>query len=516
MAKAQMTLKTIAAQHSLNAQFGKYSRLTQPLGVGLFAVLIIAAAILLLGDSQVERSVVRNAGAEHERDLLRFTQALHYSGLSLSGPEATENLPTLAETTAFDSSVKRALFGLRAERLDLYALDGAPIYSTEGPDSANVLSGTALEAFQTARTGQFASFLNGNSTSQQDVGGSSELLQSFALVRNVPPDSIDSGSSLMVAAISINVANELDAAYAMMWLVVGVFFFGSLVILLVVHWASVRSRARLQEANDELARQYVAVKDSRERMIASADSTKRAIAEELHGSVQTRIFSLWTRLSQLVTKPEGFGIDQAELSAIADELDDVRENDIRGLSHRLHPSIVRVGAIPALKSLCNRLSGDLHIELHVDGAATELEPPGASPIPEPVRLAMFRIAELAIGNTIKHASASRCEVFWKYSQSEQALRLIVEDDGIGFDPECAMKSSSGGLGIVNIQDYSDSINGTTIVKSEPGWGTTLTVTVPFIPEEEQIDGKVEEFKSVPRPASQMPSNVTPFDQQKAA
>lgn len=511
-----MTIKTVAAQHPLGVQLGKYSHVTQPLAVGLFAILVIAAAILLLGDAQVERSVVRNAGADHERDLLRFTQSLHYSGLSLSGPEADENLPALAQSSVFDANVKRALFGLRAERLDLYSLNGQAIYSTEGTGELHSLSGTALEAFETARAGQFTSFLRGSSASQQEVGRNSELLQSFALVRDVPPDSVETGSSLMVAAITVDISNELDAAYATLWLVVGVFFLGSLVILLVVHWASVRSRARLQAANDELARQYVAVKESRERMIAAADSTKRAIAEELHGSVQTRIFSLWTRLSQIVNRPIDASEERAELSAIADELDDIRENDIRGLSHRLHPSIVRVGAIPALKSLCSRLSGDLHIELHVDGAATELEPPGASPIPEPVRLAVFRIAELAIGNTIRHASASRCEVFWKYSESEQALRLIVEDDGVGFDPAKATKYSSGGLGIVNIQDYSDSINGTTIVKSEPGWGTTLTVTIPFVPGQDVAATSSSESKVVSRTEPKLPANVTPFDQQKAA
>lgn len=504
-----MSLNTAVTPQSISRPFGKYAHSTQPLGVGLVAILVIAAAILFLGDIQVERAVVRDAGAEHERDLLRFSETLHYSGLSLNGPEARADLPQLASTSGFSANVKRSLFGLRAERMDIYTLEGVPLYSTEGIDNAPELSGGAFDAFIAARNSQFTSFLRGESDSQEEFNSNSELLQSFALIRDVPPDSIDSGRSLMVASITTDVADELNAGFVTIWLIVGVFFVGSLIILLVVHWASVRSRARLQKANDALAEQYLAVRDSRERMIAAADATKRAIAEELHGSVQTRLFALWTRVNQLISGSEN-GIDGSELSPIADELDDVRENEIRGLSHRLHPSIVRVGALPALRSLCNRLSGSVKIDLDIDRAATELEPAGASPIPEPVRLAVFRIAELAIGNTIKHASATHCHVSWNYTASDQELRLVIEDDGVGFDADGLTTSEFGGLGIVNIQDYTDSINGVAVLKSEPGWGTTLTVSIPFVLEQQPEE--LESGNSI----LGMPSNVTPFDQQKAA
>lgn len=504
-----MSLNTAVRSRSFSRPFGKYSHSTQPIGVGLVAILVIAATILFFGDIQVERAVVRNAAADQERDVLRFSETLHYSGLNLNGPDARDSLPQLARTSNFSANVKRSLYGLRAERMDIYTLEGILVYSTEGIENTSTLSGGALEAFESATRGQFMAFLRSGSGSQQEASSNSDLLQSFALILDVPPDSIDSGRSLMVASITTDVSDELNAGYATLWTVVGVFFVGSLIILMVVHWASVRSRARLQAANDALAEQYVAVRDSRERMIASADATKRAIAEELHGSVQTRLFALWTRMNQLISKSPD-GIDGSELQPIADEIDDVRENDIRGLSHRLHPSIVRVGALPALRSLCNRMSGDVKVQLNVDRATAELEPAGISPIPESVRLAVFRIAELAIGNTIKHASATHCNVSWRFSEYEQVLMLIVEDDGVGFDPDGLTTAEFGGLGIVNIQDYTDAINGRAVLKSEPGWGTTLTVTVPF-----KSDVLPESARGRRRRAG-TPENVTPFDQQKAA
>ncbi len=484
-------------------------RISAPLGIGIAAIMLITLGILFIGEGQIQRSVLQKAGDEHADDLLRFSQSIHYSGLSLGGPEARENLTAIVKTSAFDAEVKRALFGLRARRMDIYSLTGEPLYSTEGLYAAPALHNGASTAFENARRGISTSYFRSGATNSIGDEGDGELVQSFALVLDVPPDSSAVGRSLMVVAITSNVSAEIAAAHSTVWMVVGIFALGSMFILSVVHWVSVRSRSRLQAANDALAEQYVAVRESRARMIAASDTTKRAIAEELHGSVQTRLFSLWMQLSQLKNQAEKHGgeIDIAELSRVTDEIDDVRENDIRGLSHRLHPSIVRVGALPALTSLCRRMSGEMKVNLHADERTASFEPTGASTIPESIRLAVFRIAELAIGNAIKHASASQCDVHWSYSDSERALKLRIEDDGIGFDPDTMTTS---GLGMVNIQDYTDALGGSAELHSEPGKGTVLTVTIPYTAT--AVSTRADQFRSARKPGG----NITQFDQQQKA
>jgi signal transduction histidine kinase len=457
------------------------SSVNHPIGAGTVIVLLIAAAIFLVGDSQVERSVVRAARSEQESDLARFSESLHYSGLALSGPEARVSLPEVTATVAFDTSVKRALYGLRAARLDIYSLEGEPLYSTATGRQPPALSGGASDAFESARRGSFSSLFRPPSSALSDLGSDAEVLQSFVLVRDAPPDSPEAGRPLMVAALSTDVSEQINEAYNTVWLVAGVFTIGSLVILAAVHWVSVRSRSRLQAANDALTAQYAAVRESRERMISAADDTKRAIAEELHGSVQTKLFALWVRLSQAQADIEaGSGADVNEIRRITEELDRVREEDIRGLSHRLHPSIVRIGAAAALRSLCSGVSGALKVDLEVDEEAAALEPSGTSAIPENIRLGVYRIAELAIGNTVKHASASICRVSWSHNPALKQLKLVVEDDGVGFEPSV---KRSAGLGTVNIQDYTDAMNGEMRLESWPGHGTRLTVTVPFSAEQ---------------------------------
>ena len=482
-------------------------RISAPLAYGIAAIMLVALAILFIGETQINGAVLQKAGDEHADDLLRFSQSIHYSGLSLGGPEARENITAVVKTSAFDSEVKRALFGIRARRMDIYSLNGEPLYSTEGLYDAPVLEGGALTAFENARRGISTSYFRESADAPGIGETTGEYVQSIALVRDVPPDSSAVGRSLMVVAITSNVSAEIASAHSTVWFVVGVFALGSMLILSVVHWVSVRSRSRLQAANDALAEQYVAVRESRERMIAASDTTKRAIAEELHGSVQTRLFSLWMQLSQLKNQAEKHGgtIDTAELGRITDEIDDVRENDIRGLSHRLHPSIVRVGALPALTSLCERMSGDMKVLLHADERTTSFEPVGASTIPENIRLAVFRIAELAIGNAIKHASAKQCDVNWSYSDTEQALLLRIADDGVGFDTQTMTTS---GLGMVNIQDYTDALGGTAELHSERGRGTMLIVTIPFT-----APVTASRLRQ-PRPARNVPGNITQFDQQQ--
>jgi signal transduction histidine kinase len=219
-------------------------------------------------------------------------------------------------------------------------------------------------------------------------------------------------------------------------------------------------------------------------MVQTADSTKRAIAEELHGTVQSKLFAGWMQLTQfreanLETIPDQI----EELDKIIDDLDKIREDDIRGISHRLHPSIVRVGAGVGLRSLRNFYDSMIPVELVVNEAVAKLEPAGTSVIPDNIRLGVYRIAELALGNVAKHADATVCTLGWIYDEAEETLIMSVTDDGKGFDPDEIRQT---GLGMVNIADYADAMRATLEIDSKPGVGTELKLVIPFIaPELEQ-------------------------------
>lgn len=87
----------------------------------------------------------------------------------------------------------------------------------------------------------------------------------------------------------------------------------------------------------------------------------------------------------------------------------------------------------------------------------------------------FTISKEGIINAVLHGDAQTISIEVKYQ--EKAFRLIVKDDGRGFDVEQVLKWASGG--IAYIKNLTDSLNGTLIVESNKNTGSVLTVTIPL-------------------------------------
>ena len=227
----------------------------------------------------------------------------------------------------------------------------------------------------------------------------------------------------------------------------------------------------LAASNEELEWQTNQVQDSRARLMDAHESVRRAMAEELHGSVQTRLYANWIKLQEIQERLRGR--DAEELGTVIKDLDEIRENDIRLLSHRLHPSVIRLGIGPGLRSLREHYEDALPIDLQISEKIGALEMGGVSKIPENVRLGVYRIAEMALGNVIKHARAQRCSVTLTLEEGND-LHLTITDDGVGFPPDARVAS---GLGIAIMNDYADSLGGLLAITSLPGEGTKIEVKI---------------------------------------
>ena len=446
-----------------------------PLVIGVVSITLMTGAIIAFGSSIIPQNTLRNIGQGQVEDLDRFASAIHYGDAEITGSGARERLASAVDTPSFDELMKRSLFGAHAQRLDLYSITGEPLYATSGNIPA--LQGSMLEAFDDAINNRPSSIHMEPDAAQTRLGIRAHLVQTYKLIWDQPPGSGRSARTLMVAALTVDVGRNLGIAHRSVWLVAAVFNAGMVIVLLVLHWASGRAQRRLEKVNLALAIQNHAVRESRERMVHAADNTKRAIAEELHGTVQSKLFAIWMKLSQFKESMAFATPEQVDqLDQISHELDKIRDEDIRGISHRLHPSIVRVGAAVGLRSLRNFYSSMMPVNLDINEAAALLEPSGTSVIPEDVRLGVYRVAELALGNVVKHAQATSCSVEWSYDEVEQLLVMTVADDGVGFDPS---EIQHGGLGMVNIDDYADAMNARLDIDSQPGRGTRLTLKIPF-------------------------------------
>jgi signal transduction histidine kinase len=224
-------------------------------------------------------------------------------------------------------------------------------------------------------------------------------------------------------------------------------------------------------------------------LIASAEERLRQdIAEFLHSRVQNRLLLAWYRVEDcremLAGRRQRTALRDL-LAEVSQQLQQVRERDVREVSHLLHPSIIRVGLVPALERLAEDFLPQFSVELHVDAAVGDLDDPENNHLPEPLRLAAYRAVEEALGNVARHASASRVDV--ALSVADARLAVEVRDDGRGFDAQ----GVRAGLGLSSIAARVGSVGGTWRVSSAVGQGTVLEA---FLPLAAYDDGAAAETK----------------------
>jgi signal transduction histidine kinase len=200
---------------------------------------------------------------------------------------------------------------------------------------------------------------------------------------------------------------------------------------------------------------------SRARVVAASDETRRRIERDLHDSTQQRLVSLSLALRAAEAKlPPELGHVRGELSATAKGLAEAME-DLREISHGIHPAILSEGGIgPALKTLARR-----------SGVPVELAVRADRRLPEAVEVAAYYVVSEALTNVAKHAHASVVDV--EVDAADSVIELLVRDDGVGgADPR-------RGSGLVGLRDRVEALGGTLELSSAPGEGTWLRARVPI-------------------------------------
>ena len=228
-------------------------------------------------------------------------------------------------------------------------------------------------------------------------------------------------------------------------------------------------------------------------MTTAEERLRREIAEFLHGRVQTRLVIAWHRLGELQELMDTDPVKARELLAtVREEIDQIRERDVRQASHLLHPSIIQVGLVPAVRSLATRFEEHFDIRLEIDPEMEDLDSPIENRIPEQIRLAAYRVLEDAINNVYRHAEARAVKIDIRVAPKNQ-LAVSVRDDGHGFDTA----NFQPGLGIGSIAARVGQVGGTWEISSTIGGGTVLSAQLP-LSEEEPLD---------PRPQTRVPIGV---------
>jgi len=206
------------------------------------------------------------------------------------------------------------------------------------------------------------------------------------------------------------------------------------------------------------------------RLIAAQEEERGRIARELHDDFSQRLALLGIGLSRLWKKrPEA---EEEERTVVRELWNRTQEisSDVHRLSHQLHSSkLEHVGLGSALMGLCEEISEKYGIQVEFTDRGV------SSQISKDVALCLFRVAQEALSNVVKHSQAKQAQV--ELCNANNEIRLRIVDAGPGFD--VSLSNTDVGIGLVGMRERLRLVGGRLSVQSAPTRGTEILAEVPL-------------------------------------
>ncbi len=206
------------------------------------------------------------------------------------------------------------------------------------------------------------------------------------------------------------------------------------------------------------------------RLITAQEKERAWLAKELHDGLSQNLALLAIDLDQLGSHPPGkptqVSVRMEKLSTRVKEL----AEDVHQLSRGLHPSVLEtVGLVAALKSFCRELEHTRKLPIHF---TTHNVP---QMLPTNIALCLYRVAQEALQNVVKHSGAKQATVELMVASDE--IHMCIADDGKGFD--FCSNTTRESIGIASMRERIELLHGKIRWETMPGQGTTVQVSVPI-------------------------------------
>ena len=245
--------------------------------------------------------------------------------------------------------------------------------------------------------------------------------------------------------------------------------FGSLIFYLVQK--NTTKKRKLAEQQQLLEQQKVATLlkeqelSSIDAMIAGQEKERTKVANELHDD-------LGSLMATVKLHFDNVKVDQKDPALInAQKLLDEAYQKIRGMAHSKNSGVMaNQGLLPAVKKMAKTINETNSLKVTVEdfGLGERME--------NSLELTIFRIIQELIANIIKHSKAHTATI--QFTQHEDRLNIIVEDNGGGFDMAAVMRSQNG-MGLGTIEKRIEHLEGTFTVDSVIGKGTSILIDIPI-------------------------------------
>lgn len=210
-------------------------------------------------------------------------------------------------------------------------------------------------------------------------------------------------------------------------------------------------------------------------LLAAREAEKKEISKALHDEIGSAAVIL-TALLSLVKASVKEG-DRKQALADISKLDAQIKDSIERVKNIVvslrPPSLENDGALGgSIRELLENISGYVHIP-----HTFEYQPvPGENGVSDSVKILLYRIVQEALNNIVKHSRAKHIYVLLE--RKNDAIRLVVEDDGIGF--KLLKQGSIRKVGLLAMKDSVRLLGGTISIKSAPGKGTRIEVVCPCV------------------------------------
>jgi two-component system, chemotaxis family, CheB/CheR fusion protein len=230
------------------------------------------------------------------------------------------------------------------------------------------------------------------------------------------------------------------------------------------------ARDVLEERVRERTRQIEELSTQRqqilERVVTATEEERQRIARELHDELGQHITALRIGLRA----PRSDAESLLRLDGIVQRLDETVDR----LTLELRPpALDHLGVHEAISSLADGYgsASGLRVDVHLPGVAGER-------FSDVVETTVYRVVQEALTNIWKHAGATTASVI--IEREGDALRIIIEDDGQGFDAETALTGNAvrGRFGLLGMRERLSLVGGSLAVESQPGGGTAVYARVP--------------------------------------
>lgn len=226
----------------------------------------------------------------------------------------------------------------------------------------------------------------------------------------------------------------------------------------LIEWLGAASDITARKQTAAVARQHAL----QQQLLSAQEEERRRISESLHNGLGQLLYAAKLHLDGLptaTTHPAHREAARLLAAAIA---------QTRTLSHELTPVLLKeFGLAEALRTICTDLSGSsLRWKCH-------LVLDEAPPLPQPLQIAVYRLAQELAQNVVKHAQARHATLEVEVLPGWVVLR--VEDDGLGFDST----APANGIGLRTLRNRADLLGGTVHIASAPGKGTECQIRIPI-------------------------------------